>query len=246
MPSKREAQHRRAAGTCCVPGEARLHLVLDALSGKPNHGTSPRTKTKCSSSAFSASTTRRSSSRKSAPRGTIGVRASRVHQRVERARRRAPSRRGASPAGSRRTVCTTSAPARQAASSSGSSSGGCWRSPSIVTTASPRAKRSPADSAAWWPKRAREVDRAHVGVAARSAAIRAAVRVAAAVVDEEQLVAHAGAVERRAHAARELGDALLLVEHRHHHGERGALRARAGHGATLSDASLEPLRRACR
>src|SRR3954467_5941806 len=45
-----------------------------------------------------------------------------------------------------------SIPSRQRSSISGISSGGSWRSPSSITTASPRACSSPAVSAGWWPK----------------------------------------------------------------------------------------------
>ena len=58
------------------PAKRRPTSYSTLLSRKPNQGISPRRNTKCSSSALKASTTRRSSSRKSAPAGTTGTRAS--------------------------------------------------------------------------------------------------------------------------------------------------------------------------
>src|SRR4051795_1101831 len=43
-------------------------------------------------------------------------------------------------------------PLRHCSSIAGMTSGGSWRSPSSITTASPRAWSSPAVSAGWWPK----------------------------------------------------------------------------------------------
>jgi hypothetical protein len=98
----------------------------------------------------SASTTGRASRRKSpAPRGTA------VAETLENSRWNtldATPRISPSVARSRRSAITTSLPSRQRATSSAMSSGGCCRSASIGTTASPRAWSRPAASAISLPK----------------------------------------------------------------------------------------------
>ena len=99
------------------------------------------------------------------------------------------------------------------------SSGSFWRSPSIVTRISPRARASPACIAGCWPKlRLKRTTRTR-GSASCSRSRRANVPSRRAVVDEEELERAAVRLERRDRAPVELVDRRLLVEDRNDDGD---------------------------
>ena len=101
------------------------------------------------------------------------------------------------------------------------SSGWFWRSPSIVTTISPRARERPACMAGCWPKLRLKRTAWTRGSAACSRSTAANVPSRRAVVDEDQL--ERLPVERRYGAPVELLDRAFLVQERHDDGEEGRI-----------------------
>ena len=90
----------------------------------------------------------------------------------------------------------------------------------MITTASPLAKSSPAESASWWPKfRARKRSFTRSSRRAQLAHhLAAAIR--AAVVDEDELAVALDFPADRVEAPVQLGEDLLLVLHREHERDR--------------------------
>ena len=108
----------------------------------------------------------------------------------------------------------TSSPASTAATSFGMSSGRFWRSPSIVTTMSPRARTRPACIAGCWPKfRLKRTARTR-GSAACSRSSVGKRAVDRAVVDVHDLERPPEAVERDDSSAVELVERADLVVQR--------------------------------
>ena len=111
----------------------------------------------------------------------------------------------------------TSAPASTAATSRGMSAGWFWRSPSIVTTMSPRARAMPACMAGCWPKlRLNETTRTRGSASCRRSRIAnvpsvepSSMKISSAGMPAASSVVDDAVVERL--------DGGLLVQHRHDH-----------------------------
>ena len=118
-----------------------------------------------------------------------------------------------------RTPQTTSA-CSSAASRRGRSAGSFWRSASSVAISSPRAARKPASSAALWPCCASSASTRTRGSFSAIACRRAQARVAAPVVDEQDLETARPAAHGGVELAVQRLEALLLVVDGDHHREQ--------------------------
>ena len=112
------------------------------------------------------------------------------------------------------TASTTIAPSRHASIICGINAGGCWRSESIVTTASPLATRRPASNAASLPKLRVKRSPLMRGVLLRQIPDAVEGLVAAAVIDDDDFQVHPAGGQGLQHDVDGARDAGRLVVRR--------------------------------